>query len=122
MHGSIHLINNSKMGRSVITNQNIPAGLLLEECPVIDISPDTLALLFDKDYEQWSYTFQRGNKIFLALGLMTFVNHKDEPNCEVTYDGITACMRSTRIIDSGEHLSIWYENINEYKEGGSWER
>ena len=71
----------------------------------------------------WPYTWKIGGQLYVVFSDMTFVNHSDKPNAEVSWKHddlgrFYASLRAVRPISDGEEITIRYENWHEYIEGG----
>jgi SET domain-containing protein len=106
-------------GRGVFTKQKIDADVVIEESPVIVMSPEDRIHL-DKTLLH-DYIFEWGikkNQCCMALGLVPLYNHNYESNCEyfMNYDEETIQIKTMRPIRKGEELTINYNgNWNDNK-------
>ena len=99
------------MGRGVFTSENIDAGAIVEESPVIVMSREERKLL-DQTL-LYNYIFEWGakkNKCCMALGYVAVYNHSYKSNCEyeMNFEEETITVRAVHFIKAGEELFINY--------------
>ena len=100
-----------KMGRGVFTSSAIEANTIVEISPVIVMTAEERKLL-DKTLLH-DYIFEWGklkDKCCMALGLIPIYNHSYKSNCEyfMDFDDDTITVKTVRIIERGEELTINY--------------
>lgn len=94
-------------GRGVFTKDPIAADSLVERCPLLYLHADdtpTGGTLMD-------YVFDAGDEgSWLALGLTSLINHRNDPNVAVEIDGDAQVLRLRAIIEiaAGAELFIDY--------------
>lgn len=98
-------------GRGVFTRQNIDAGAVIEESPVIVMTAQDRVLL-DKTLLH-DYIFEWGNEkdqCCMALGYLSIYNHSYGSNCEyfMDFEEQTIRIKTIRAIKKGEELTINY--------------
>ena len=98
-------------GRGVFTRQNIDAGAVIEESPVIVMTAQDRVLL-DKTLLH-DYIFECGNEkdqCCMALGYLSIYNHSYGSNCEyfMDFEEQTIRIKTIRAIKKGEELTINY--------------
>ena len=98
-------------GRGVFTRQNIDAGAVIEESPVIVMTAQDRVLL-DKTLLH-DYIFEWGNEkdqCCMALGYLSIYNHSYVSNCEyfMDFEEQTIRIKTIRAIKKGEELTINY--------------
>ena len=98
-------------GRGVFTRQNIDAGAVIEESPVIVMTAEDRVLL-DKTLLH-DYIFEWGNEkdqCCMALGYLSIYNHSYGSNCEyfMDFEEQTIRIKTIRAIKKGEELTINY--------------
>ncbi|HMK04849.1 MAG TPA: SET domain-containing protein [Ferruginibacter sp.] len=98
-------------GRGVFTRERIPAGTEIEMSPVI-VMEKTDRQYLDKTLLH-DYIFEWGklkDKCCMALGLVPIYNHSYKSNCEyfMDFEDDTISVKTVRIIDAGEELTINY--------------
>lgn len=96
-------------GRGVFTALEIPAGSLIEQCPVIILSAKDRKIIhktFLHDY----YFLWEPDGCALALGFGSLYNHRSEPNAdyEMDYDQKTIDFICIRDIKAGEEITVNY--------------
>jgi len=98
-------------GRGVFTIERIPAGTVIEIAPVIVMEQSDRQHL-DKTLLH-DYIFEWGKQkkqCCMALGLIPMYNHDYKSNCEyfMDFDDSTIMVKTVRIIERGEELTINY--------------
>lgn len=98
-------------GRGVFTKEKIEKGTLIEEAPVIVMSPDD-RINIDKTLLH-DYIFAWGeneDQCCMALGLVPMYNHSYKSNCEyfMDFEKEIIQIKTVRRINSGEELTINY--------------
>jgi len=116
--------------RGVLATQEISAGTLVEAAPVSTIPPEQLSRL--KDTEIFRYYFVppseylKSNPLsgYLVFGLASLCNHSQKANARVEWVknevGLWAHLVAKRDIEAGEEVTLFYTNINEYPDAGSF--
>ena len=99
------------MGRGVYTAETIAPDTVVEVSPVIVMSADDRTYL-DKTALH-DYIFEWGalkDKCCMALGLVPIYNHSYSSNCEyfMNYDEDVILVKTVRVIEKGEELTINY--------------
>jgi SET and MYND domain-containing protein len=62
-----------------------------------------------------------GNAIGAALYLeMAMLNHSCEPNCCIVFEGSQAVLRTLRVVEEGEELTISYLSLATPREDRRW--
>ena len=101
----------SRRGRGVFTMERVPAGTVIEIAPVIVME------LTDREHLDKTllhdYIFEWGKhkkQCCMALGLIPIYNHEYKSNCEyfMDFDDNTIMVKTVRIIERGEELTINY--------------
>ncbi|HSK12770.1 MAG TPA: SET domain-containing protein [Phnomibacter sp.] len=100
-----------KKGRGVFTHIPIPAHTIIEESPVIVLSPEERKKV--EDTSLYYYIFEWGDDVdqgALALGYISVYNHASPSNCEylMDYENCTISVQTMRDIGPGEELTINY--------------
>jgi len=98
-------------GRGVFTWERIPVNTVIEIAPVIVMEKSDREHL-DKTILH-DYIFEWGkqkDKCCMALGLIPIYNHSYKSNCEyfMDFDEDTITVKTVRIIEKGEELTINY--------------
>jgi len=99
------------MGRGVFTSENINAGAVVEESPVIVMSKEERKLL-DQTL-LYNYIFEWGakkNQCCMALGYVAVYNHSYKSNCEyeMNFAKEIITVKAVHFIKAGEELLINY--------------
>ncbi|MCS6899216.1 MAG: SET domain-containing protein [Myxococcales bacterium] len=108
--------NTIHAGRGVFACERIPAGSLIEECPVIEIPEEELVSLMPTtlgDYFfQWGPTRQQGA---LALGYGSLYNHSYHPSAGYVrkLESRTIQFLALRDIEAGEEITVNYNGSPE---------
>ena len=107
----LYLDQTKGRGRGVFTVERIPAGTVIEIAPVIvmklaDRQHLDKTLLHDYIFE-WG---KQKDQCCMALGLIPMYNHDYKSNCEyfMDFDDSTIMVKTVRVIERGEELSINY--------------
>lgn len=98
-------------GRGVFTTEAIPAGTLLEVCPVIVMPPSDLKLVHQTFLHDYYFLWgEEQDHCALALGYGSLYNHSEAPSveCVPDYDSETMDYVAMRDIAAGEELTINY--------------
>lgn len=108
---SLFVAPTSSMGRGVFSSENIAAGTVVEQSPVIVMSAADRALLDQTILHD--YIFEWGpdlDQCCMALGYIPLYNHSFNSNCEyeMDYDYNLIKVTTVRDIVAGEELFINY--------------
>ena len=115
----LYLKQVAQKGRGIFTKEKIDANVVIEESPVIVMSPEDRIYL-DKTLLH-DYIFEWGinkDKCCMALGFVPLYNHNYKSNCEyfMDYDKEIIQIKTMRPIEKGEELTINYNgNWNDNK-------
>lgn len=98
-------------GRGVFATENLEAGMLIEESPVI-VLPAKDRLLLDQTLLH-DYIFEWGDdrkQCCMALGYIPIYNHTSPSNCEyeMDFEEHVIRIRTIRAVQAGEELFINY--------------
>ena len=99
------------MGRGVFTRERIPADIVVEMSPVIVMSKDDRIHLDKTPLHDYIFEWGKNkDQCCMALGLVPIYNHSYKSNCEyfMDYDDATIMVKTVRIIENGEELTINY--------------
>jgi len=93
----------------VFATGDIPAGAIIEECPLLSFPADSYP------DAAMNYVFQsseNGDMVILLLGYGSLYNHSGENNADYFYDETNALVyfESTRPIVAGEEICISYSD------------
>ena len=111
----LYIADSLNRGRGVFTSQHLPTGKVIEDSPVIVMSPEERVLL-DKTLLH-DYIFLWGkdeSHCCVALGYISVYNHDYHANAEYEMDfaGSTIRIKTVRQILKGEEIFVNYN--------GSW--
>lgn len=107
-------------GRGVFARRQIPTGGLVSKCHYLDVPApeDCVQTLKDTGIYWWSFMRRDGrtDRIMLALGELTLINHSDTPNVCIVEDHSerTISAIATRDINPGDEILYSYMNAREY--------
>ena len=106
-------------GRGVFAAEDIPPGVVIEECPVIVLPPEQLSSLLETRLSDYFFVWGGpGDEAAIALGLGSLFNHSVRPNAQYfkKYEAATLLFISLRPIPAGEEVLV---NYNGSAEDGS---
>ena len=109
-HEALRLTDIDGKGRGVIAIEPINAGALLEIAPVIPLTTESSPM---PDQILYAYPFLWDDPPFIeaiALGLISMINHSDEPNAQFETDIPHKIVRVTALRDiaAGEEVTFDY--------------
>lgn len=112
IHPSLYIAFAGGRGRGVFTEEALPAGLLLEESPVIVMTAEDRPHLDKTLLHDYIFEWNPGEEkaCCMALGWIPIYNHSDASNCEHEMDYEMQIMRihTVREVAAGEELTINY--------------
>lgn len=102
------------LGRGVYTQQTIPAGQIVEVCPVVLL--DLKAQPFPGTIRRLLYNWSKTHAA-LALGYGSLYNHSDRPNLSFksNHQQLTITFNALNEIQPGEQLTISYDYLGPKK-------
>ena len=108
---SLFVAPTSSMGRGVFSSENIAAGTVVEQSPVIVMSTADRALLDQTILHD--YIFEWGDDLkscCVALGYLSVYNHSYTANCiyEMDFEHDVMQIRTVKPVAAGEELFINY--------------
>lgn len=108
----IYIKDTQDKGNGVFTQNNLPAGTVVEISPVIVMSAEERKLLDQTlmhDYI-FEWTPDGENKCCVAQGYIAVYNHSDSANCEyfMDYSSNAMSVKTMRDIAAGEELTVNY--------------
>ncbi|MCU0403118.1 MAG: SET domain-containing protein [Chitinophagaceae bacterium] len=111
MYKGLFVSDAGKKGRGVFTKNAIPADTIIEESPVIVLSPEDRKRIEETDL--YYYIFEWGDEVdhgAVGLGYVSMYNHSSPSNCEyvMDYEKKTITVHTIRPIMPGEELTINY--------------
>ena len=98
-------------GKGVFTNENIPAGTVIELSPVIVMSSEERMLLDQTTLHDYIFIWGENNKqCCMALGYIAMYNHSYQSNCEyfMDFEEETIMVKTVREIMAGEEVTVNY--------------
>ncbi len=107
----LYIKKTASKGRGVFTKEVISSNTIIEETPVIVMSPED-RINIDKTLLH-DYIFSWGgkkDKCCMALGFVPLYNHSYTSNCEyfMDFEEETIQIKTVRKIEAGEELTINY--------------
>jgi SET domain-containing protein len=116
----LYIAHAGHKGRGVFTAHDIPAGSLIEICPLILI-PGSQAPLIDRTEVYNYYFIWNEGRLALALGYGSLYNHDPAPNARVVcdYESDEIQIEAIRDIGPGEEITIHYRDEEGFK-GKLW--
>jgi uncharacterized protein len=103
-------------GRGVFAAEDIPAGVLIEECPVVVIPEEQLQYLVKTPLEEYYFQWGGcGDQAAIALGYGSLYNHSRSPNAQYIkkYHARTIFFVALRAIGAGEEITVNYNGSPE---------
>ena len=112
-------------GRGTVANRAITKGELIEAAPVCTFPPEQRMVLSETALSEYYFVRPSEYRVkgkradcYIVFGISSFCNHSDKPNAEVRWIsndlGLWAHLTALRDIRSGEEVTIFYTNIEEY--------
>jgi len=112
---SVYIAETTLMGRGVFTSENIDAGSVIEESPVVVMSKEERKLLDQTLLHDYIFEWgEEKDQCCMALGYVPVYNHSYRSNCEYEMDfnrGVIV-VKAVHFIKAGEELFVNYN--------GSW--
>ena len=111
MKNHLYIDEAGQKGRGVYTSVAIPANTVVEESPVIVLSPEDRKKIEETLLHY--YIFEWGENIdhgAVGLGYISMYNHESPSNCEyvMDYENKTITIQTMRKVNAGEELTINY--------------
>jgi SET domain-containing protein len=108
---NLYIDDAGEKGRGVFTSKDIPANTIVEESPVIVLSPADRKKI--EETQLYYYIFEWGENIdhgAVGLGYISMYNHESPSNCEyvMDYENKTITIQTMRHVKAGEELTINY--------------
>lgn len=105
----LYVHNTDLKGRGVFTAIAIPAGSLMEICPLILIPKSQMLLLDQTELYNYYFIWDQ-DTLAIALGYGSIYNHSDKPNARVIYDFDTQEIQIESLLDipPGAEITIHY--------------
>ncbi len=101
-------------GRGVFTSEPIPAGALIEICPVIVLPEEELPIIHKTHLHDYYFFWGEDEKqCAIALGFGSLYNHAYQANAEyiVDLDENTLDIYAVRNISKGEEITLNYNGL-----------
>lgn len=118
-------------GRGVVASQDIRQGEILEVAPVATFSANDCNII--KNTSFFEYYFVRPGEYtepdqpapgYVIFGLSSICNHSNSPNAVIDWvterTGLVAYLRANRDIQIGDEITVYYTNLEEYREWQSF--
>lgn len=111
LHRGLFVADAGPKGRGVFTREDIPAHTIIEEAPVIVLSPEDRKKI--EETYLYYYIFEWGENVdhgAVGLGYISMYNHESPSNCEyqMDYEHKTISVHTMRDIKAGEEITINY--------------
>ena len=115
MNFKTHTIGRGVAGEGMISTQLILTGHLIATCPFRCVLDARSAL---KRLDMYKYLFIVGERVCIAFGDVSLMNHSYDPNARLTWDFNTELVRAFAVRDIEPHTEIfhYYANVDEYDE------
>lgn len=97
-------------GRGVFALRDFKAGELIENCPVINITPKERQLCEKTIFTYYIYPWRSTRSGSLVLGYGSIYNHSFEPNADwkQNFKSMTMVYRAIKPIKKGEEITVNY--------------
>ncbi len=98
-------------GKGVFTKENIAAGTIIEDAPVIVMSAEDRVNIDKTLLHDYIFAWgEKKDKCCMALGFVPIYNHSYTSNCEyfMDFEEETIEIKTVRKINAGEELTINY--------------
>lgn len=108
---SLYIDKTKNMGRGVFTRYSLPAGIIIEESPVVVLTGEERKLLDQTLLHDYIFEWGAESKqCCMALGYIPIYNHSYISNCEyeMDFEAEVIRIRTIRSIELGEELFINY--------------
>lgn len=94
-------------GRGIFAKKNINRGTILEKCPILIIKNEEIKN--NSIINNYLFSFNDKSKSsLLALGLISLINHNNDPNVETMVDDKIMILKAIKNIKKGEELFLSY--------------
>jgi len=110
MSPAIEVKNTSKKGRGVFALKDFKKGEVVENCPVINITPKERKKVEKTIFNYYIYPWRSTQSGCLVLGYGSIYNHSFTPNADwkQNFKANTMVYRTLRPIKSGEEITVNY--------------
>jgi len=115
--------NSPVHGLGIFATEKIIAGELIEECPILSLPMkfgETSSLFIDYRFN-WPSGSSQWEEQVVALGFASLYNHSESPNAYwfSNYEKRTFSFVSSRDIEPGEEIFVWYGDVSYWNDGRS---
>ena len=110
-HPALYFAPSPLHGLGIFTAEDIPAGSLLEICPVIVLPAEELDAIHQTKLHDYYFLWgEDQDRPAIALGFGSVYNHSTSPNAEflVQYDDDTLHFVAIRDVEAGEEITVDY--------------
>jgi SET domain-containing protein len=111
----LYLADSPERGRGIFTAQEIPAGSIIELCPVLLIPAAQVPTIHQTVLHDYYFLWGEEGAAAIALGYGSLYNHSATPNADYEMELAENYLRifARRDIEAGEEITI------SYTEGGA---
>lgn len=113
---TVYFGNSPLQGRGVFTYDLIPAGALIEVCPVIVIPKEQVAVIHKTVLHDYYFTWgDEQQEAAIVLGFGGMYNHSENANAHfiMDYEQLTMDFIASKNIQAGEEIMINYNGDEE---------
>ena len=110
MRQNIVVKNTPKKGRGVFALRSFKEGEIIENCPVINITPKERKIVEKTSFNYYIYPWRSTQSGSLVLGYGSIYNHSFSPNADWKQNFKTNAMvyRAIKPIKKGEEITVNY--------------
>ena len=110
MSKNIEVRKTGKKGRGVFALKDFNLGEIVENCPVINITPKERKIIEKTIFDYYIYPWRSTRSGSLVLGYGSLYNHSFKPNADWKQNFKTQSMvyRAVRPIKKGEEITVNY--------------
>lgn len=110
MTGKVEVRRTQKKGRGVFALKNIKPGEIVENCPVINITPKERKRVEKTIFNYYIYPWRSTRSGSLVLGYGSLYNHSFNPNADwkQNFKNESMVYRALRPIKKGEEVTVNY--------------
>ncbi len=119
---AIEVRTTSKKGRGVFALKDFKKGEIVENCPVINITPKERKKVEKTIFNYYIYPWRSTRSGSLVLGYGSIYNHSFSPNADwkQNFRANTMVYRALRPIKSGEEITVNYNGEPDDKTFIDW--
>lgn len=113
----LYIAPSTGRGRGVFTAVTIPAGSLIEICPVIILPPADLARIHETHLHDYYFLWGNEGAGAIALGFGSLYNHARVANAdyEMQFEDLAIQILSTKEIAAGNEITINYTDGDTFR-------